>query len=205
MIHKELNILKAKAYTYFLDSSSEMRPFEKRPVIIVCPGGGYSFTSDREAEPIAMKFVAMGYHAVVLRYSVDPERYPTQLLQLGSLVKYLKEHAEEYHVDPDKIFVTGFSAGGHLAASYGVFWDKEDLWNQIGATKEELKPAGLILGYPVINSREFAHNDSFHSLLGEKYDELRDEMSLENRVTKNTPPTFMWHTFTDMDLSLIHI
>ena len=174
-----------------------MRPLEKRPVIVVCPGVGYEFTSDREAEPIAIKFSAMGYHAVVLRYFVAPDRYPTQLLQLGSLVKYLKQNAEEYHVDPEKIFIAGFSAGGHLAASYGVFWDKEEPWNQIGATNEELKPAGLILNYPVITSGEYAHHGSFQNLLGERYEELKEFMSLEKQVSKNTPPTFMWHTFTD--------
>lgn len=197
MLHKILEIEGAKAYTYFWDSSKEMRPFEKRPVIVICPGGGYGFTSDREAEPIAMRFMAMGYHAVVLRYSVAPERYPKQLLQLGSLVKYIKDNAEEYHVDPEKIFVMGFSAGGHLAASYGVFWDKEEPWNEIGIAKEDLKPAGLILSYPVITSGEYAHHGSFHNLLGERYEELKEMMSLEKQVSKNTPPTFLWHTFTD--------
>ena len=197
MVHKELEIRGAKAYTYFWENSKEMRPFEKRPVVVICPGGGYGFTSDREADPIAVRFMAMGYHAVVLRYSVAPERYPTQLLQLGTLVKYLKDHAKEYHIDAKKIFIAGFSAGGHLAASYGVFWDKEEPWNQIGATKSDLKPAGLILSYPVITSGEYAHHGSFQNLLGDCYEELKGQMSLENQVSKNTPPVFMWHTFTD--------
>ena len=197
MIHKIIEMEGAKAYTYFLDSSKEMRPLEKRPTIIICPGGGYQFTSDREAEPIAMQIMAMGYHAVILRYSVSPERYPKQLLQLGSLMKYLKENAKEFHIDPNLIFVMGFSAGGHLAASYGVFWDKDEPWDQIGASSKELKPAGLILCYPVITSGEYAHDSSFEHLLGERYEELKDMMSLENQVTKHTPPTFMWHTITD--------
>jgi len=197
MLHKIIELEGAKAYTYFWDSSKEMRPFEKRPVIVICPGGGYEFTSDREAEPIAMRFMAMGYQAVVLRYSVSPVRYPKQLIQLGSLVRHIKEHAEVYHVDPEKVFVAGFSAGGHLAASYGVFWDKEELWKEIGATKEELKPAGLILSYPVITSGEYAHHGSFRHLLGERYEELKELLSLEKQVSKSTPPTFLWHTFTD--------
>ena len=110
MIHKMIEVEGAKAYTYFWDSSKEMRPHEKRPAVIICPGGGYGFTSDREAEPIAMQVMAMGYQAVVLRYSVAPERYPKQLLQLGSLMQHLKENAKEYHIDPDLIFVMGFSA-----------------------------------------------------------------------------------------------
>lgn len=197
MLHKVIEVEGAKAYTYFWDSSKEMRPHEKRPTIIVCPGGGYKFTSDREAEPIAMQLMAMGYQAVVLRYSVAPVRYPQQLLQLGSLMKHLKENAKEYHIDPSCIFVMGFSAGGHLAASYGVFWDKDEPWDQIGASYKDLKPAGIILSYPVITSGEYAHHDSFHNLLGERYDELKDLMSLEKQVTKYMPPTFIWHTFTD--------
>ena len=197
MIHKMIEVEGAKAYTYFWDSSKEMRPHEKRPAVIICPGGGYGFTSDREAEPIAMQVMAMGYQAVVLRYSVAPERYPKQLLQLGSLMKHLKENAKEYHIDSDLIFVMGFSAGGHLAASYGVFWDKEEPWNQIGLSSKELRPAGLILCYPVITSGEYAHEGSFLNLLGDRYEELKDMMSLEHQVTKHTPPAFIWHTITD--------
>ena len=170
MLHKLLEIEGAKAYTYFWDSSKEMTPMKKRPAIVICPGGGYSFTSDREAEPIAMQFMAMGYQVVVLRYSVAPVRYPKQLFQLGSLVKHIKEHAEEYHVDSEKIFIAGFSAGGHLAASYGVFWDREEFWKEMGLEETDLKPAGLILSYPVITSGEYAHHDSFHNLLGERYE-----------------------------------
>ena len=84
-----------------------MRPNEKRPVILMCPGGGYEMTSDREAEPMAMQFLAMGYHVAILRYSVCPVRYPAALLQVAESVLYLKEHADEYHIDPEKIVVQG--------------------------------------------------------------------------------------------------
>ena len=94
-------------YTYFLDSSIEMRPNEKRPVILMCPGGGYEMTSDREAEPMAMQFLAMGYHVAILRYSVSPVRYPVALQQVAESVLYLKEHADEYHIDPGKNCITG--------------------------------------------------------------------------------------------------
>ena len=110
-----------KLYTYFLDNSHEIDPNRVRPVIVICPGGGYGWVSDREAEPIAMKFLGAGYHAVILRYSVAPAaHYPTALRQLAWTVAHLREHAAEYHIDPNKVVVAGFSAGGHLAASYGV-------------------------------------------------------------------------------------
>ena len=205
MIHKKIEI-KARGmeavgnlFTYFLDSSIEMRPNEKRPVILMCPGGGYEMTSDREAEPMAMQSLAMGYHVAILRYSVCPVRYPAALLQVAESVLYLKEHADEYHIDPEKIVVQGCSAGGHLAANYGIAWNSPFLTKLMGMENdpERLCVAGLLLCYPVITSGEKAHEESFRNLLGEQYEEKKDELSLENQVTPDTPPTFLWHTATD--------
>ena len=205
MIHKKIEI-KARGmeavgnlYTYFLDSSIEMRPDEKRPVILMCPGGGYEMTSDREAEPMAMQFLAMGYHVAILRYSVCPVRYPAALLQVAESVLYLKEHTDEYHIDPEKIVVQGCSAGGHLAANYGIAWNSPFLTKLMGMENdpEQLCVAGLLLCYPVITSGEKAHEESFRNLLGEQYEEKKEELSLENQVTPDTPPTFLWHTATD--------
>ena len=205
MIHKKIEI-KARGmeavgnlYTYFLDSSIEMRPNEKRPVILMCPGGGYEMTSDREAEPMAMQFLAMGYHVAILRYSVCPVRYPAALLQVAESVLYLKEHTDEYHIDPEKIVVQGCSAGGHLAANYGIAWNSPFLTKLMGMENdpEQLCVAGLLLCYPVITSGEKAHEETFRNLLGDQYEEKKDELSLENQVTPDTPPTFLWHTATD--------
>lgn len=205
MIHNKIEI-KARGmeavgnlYTYFLDSSIEMRPNEKRPVILMCPGGGYEMTSDREAEPMAMQFLAMGYHVAILSYSVCPVRYPAALLQVAESVLYLKEHADEYHIDPEKIVVQGCSAGGHLAANYGIAWNSPFLTKLMGMENdpERLRVAGLLLCYPVITSGEKAHEESFRNLLGEQYEEKKEELSLENQVTPDTPPTFLWHTATD--------
>ena len=205
MIHKKIEI-KARGmeavgnlFTYFLDSSIEMRPNEKRPVILMCPGGGYEMTSDREAEPMAMQFLAMGYHVAILRYSVSPVHYPAALLQVAESVLYLKKHAEEYHIDPEKIVLQGCSAGGHLAANYGIAWNSPFLTKLMGMENdpERLRVAGLLLCYPVITSGEKAHEESFRNLLGEQYEEKKEELSLENQVTPDTPPTFLWHTATD--------
>lgn len=205
MIHKKIEIKAhgmedvSNLYTYFLDSSIEMRPNEKRPVILMCPGGGYEMTSDREAEPMAMQFLAMGYHVAILRYSVCPVRYPVALQQVAESVLYLKNHAEEYHIDPEKIVLQGCSAGGHLAANYGVAWNSSFLTKLMGMENdpERLCVAGLLLCYPVITSGEKAHEESFRNLLGEQYEEKKAELSLENQVTPDTPPTFLWHTATD--------
>jgi acetyl esterase/lipase len=188
----------ARLSLYILDNSEEMDIHQKRPIIIVCPGGGYEMTSDREAESIAMKYLGMNYHACVLRYSLTPNRFPQALLELGTVIKYLNEKKEAYNIDTDNIFINGFSAGGHLGASYGVLWNKDFVSDYVKIEKEKLKPKGLILGYPVITAdTTYMHSGSFENLLGEDYENKKDELSLENQVSEDTPPTFLWHTAND--------
>ena len=189
----------AKFVGYCLDNSEEVVPDRVRPSVLVIPGGGYEMTSDREAEPIAMQFLAAGFNAFVLRYSVKPSVFPVALLEAADAMTMIREHAAEWHVDPDAIAVIGFSAGGHLAASLGVFWKKDFIAQTLGVTSDMVKPNGMILSYPVITSGEFAHTGSFECLLGEDYNDLdkRKEQSLEFQVSRDTPPTFLWHTVTD--------
>ncbi len=203
MIHQVIELKKegtsanGMLYTYFLDNSKELNDGLLRPTVLICPGGGYRMTSDREAELIALKFMAMGCHALVLRYSVYPAKYPTALLELALAMKYVREHAKEFYVDDEKIITCGFSAGGHLAASLGVFWNEGILTRILGAESKWFKPNGQILCYPVITSGEKAHRESFESLLGNRYEELLEKMSLEKQVNEDTPRTFIWHAFDD--------
>ena len=205
MIHQriELNEQGSKnafVTTYIMEANPEL-PVKKRPTIVICPGGGYEFVSYRESEPVALQYLARGYNVVVLRYSIYPDAtYPTALLELGRVVQMLRERADEWLIDENKIVLMGFSAGGHLAASYSCFWTKAFLSDTLGCDKDMLKPNGVILSYPVITSGEYAHRGSFVSLLGDRYDELVEEMSLENQVTGSNPPTFLWHTVTDVDV-----
>lgn len=168
----------------------------KRPVVIICPGGGYEHLSPREAEPVALQFQARGFHACVLRYSIAPAVYPQALLELAETVRWVRSHAEEFWVDEEKIIVCGFSAGGHLACSLGVFWQEEWLTERLGWDAQLRRPDGMILGYPVITSGEYAHRGSFERLTGGSR-ELEAELCLENRVTQHMPPTFLWHTCED--------
>lgn len=171
---------------------------ENRPAVLVLPGGGYSYTSAREAEPIALRFIDAGYHTFVLDYSVAPAKHPQPLLDASRAMCIIRNHAEEWGICPDKIAVCGFSAGGHLAASLGVHWDKEYLEHTDGIEIGKNRPDALILCYPVITSGEFAHRGSFISLLGENPgSDLLYEMSLEHHVSEKTPPAFLWHTFSD--------
>ncbi len=188
----------AELTIYSLDNFPAMDMDRIRPMILICPGGGYHFVSEREAEPVAMQMLALGFHAAVLRYHVAPTRFPVALAEAACSVAYLHEHAEEYHIDPEKIVVAGFSAGGHLTASLGVFWQEEWLKEYTGCDPEQIKPNGLILSYPVITSGELAHRNSFLNLLGEDASEEQVEyVSLENRVTELVPPVFIWHTVAD--------
>ena len=185
-----------------------------RPMIVICPGGGYEHVSPREGEAIALQFMTTGAHAAVLRYDVSGQgaEFPQHLLELSASVAYVRKHAAEYCIDPDKILLAGFSAGGHLAASLGCFWKEkwlEELMQaETGATMKDYQPNGEILAYPVITSGEFAHRGSFVKIMGSEAEqgyaplglsaiELEEKLSLENQVTSDFPQTFMWHTFED--------
>ncbi len=201
-----------KLYAYIPNETEELAPFmPKRPTVLICPGGAYRYTSDREAEPVALFYLSKGYNCFVLRYSCAPARFPVQVAEAGKALLTIKENAERFKVDTDRIYVCGFSAGGHLAASLGVFWDKPFLADILGTTNEMLKFKALVLGYPVItykaermikdSSRETFKGTwgSYRNLLGEKfYDEkTADLMCLDKQVSKNTPPCFIWSTFED--------
>lgn len=200
MKHERIFLHEEKAYldTYFQEMSAELKLSVQRPCILICPGGGYQMTTDREAEPIALAFSARGFQTAILRYPVAPSRFPESLFCLAEAVAWLRTHAEENRIDSMQITVCGFSAGGHLAASLGVFWNQDSMWEGTSLNKELIRPNRLLLGYPVITSGEYAHLNSFDQLLGTKANEQQRELvSLEKHVTSFTPPTFLWHTFED--------
>lgn len=188
-------------YTYLLDRSEAMPMQIKRPAVIICPGGGYSFKSDREGEPVAMRFLAAGIHAFVLQYSVSPSLYPSAVLELAAAVKLVRENAESWGICPDRIFIAGFSAGGHLCASLGTLWDEQLFekafdWNK--GKEKNWRPDGMILSYPVITFGEFGHAGSRNNLLGPDISlEQARLLSLETRVGLEAVPAFLWHTYED--------
>ncbi len=185
--------------TYIIPHEKEMDKITHRPAVVICPGGGYGFCSSREAEPIARRFLAAGFQAFVLNYSIKELPFPAHLLQAATAVATVREHAQEWDIDPHKIVIIGFSAGGHLAGSLGTLWNRDYVKNTLGYQNGEHRPDGMILCYPVITSGEFAHRGSFDNLLLEKKDDadLLQETSLEKQVSQDTVPTFLWHTVTD--------
>ncbi|OPJ62100.1 alpha/beta hydrolase [Clostridium oryzae] len=204
MISKRINLWNEENYDKQTDG---FKPYmdtyvlygnKKRPAVVICPGGAYAFTSDREAEAIALKFNAAGFHAFIVYYSVAPRKHPQPILDVSRAMCIVRENAEKWNVDSNKIAICGFSAGGHLAASLSVYWEKDYISKHVQITQGLNRPNAAILCYPVITSGEFAHEDSFKNLLGNKLSKSTiEEMSLEKHVNEKVPPTFIWHTYAD--------
>ena len=174
---------------------------EKSDAILIIPGGGYSMVcSDREGENIAIAFNALGYACFVLDYSVSPNAvFPRPLIEASLAMKHIKENAEKYKIDPERVFVLGFSAGGHLAGSLGMRWNLPEVVEAIDAPFGTNKPKGMILCYPVLCWFDKTHKGTFHNAFGTDTPtaEQVELISLENGVGEQTPPAFLWHTASD--------
>lgn len=179
---------------------------EKRPAIIVVPGGGYRMVSRREAEPIAAYFVAKGYNVAILRYSVridaetkgfDGISYPTPLLQLCASVDYIRKHAEETNSDLSRLYMVGFSAGGHLVGNFAT--DYKNINKKFGKNWD-LQATAVALSYPVI-SPDYGQVSSYTNLLAELSDEEKQQalpsLKLDQVVSSDTLPSFVWTTYED--------
>lgn len=170
-----------------------------RPCMVVAPGGGYEYLSSCEGEPVALEFYRRGYHAVVCTYTTNlATTIPVgkqAMLDLSRTIRILRKEASALKIDPRKIIVCGFSAGGHLCASLCTHYaDIDDpVYRSISN-----RPDAAILAYPVITSGEYAHRESFLSLLGwNAAPQMLDYFSLEKHVTPTMPPCFLWQTMHD--------
>ena len=191
----------AHLITYIRDNPLEMNN-DKRPALLICPGGGYEWTSDRENEPIALQFLARGYNVFVLKYSVAKMASGLRPLCEAALsVKHIRENAEEYNIDPKRVYIMGFSAGGHLACSLGVYWNSDTLKDALGENDnaEIYRPDAMVLCYPVVTATCPTHLGTLHNFCGTDTpsEELLNLFSLDLHVDKSTPPTFIWHTEND--------
>ena len=184
--------------TYLPDNLPEMgRIDERRPCLLICPGGGYEFCSKREQEPIALYFLPNGFNVFILKYSAAPNRYPTQLREVAAAMELIYKNADAWHCDTNRIAIMGFSAGGHLAAHYSNVYSCPE----IRALFPDSKPVqASVLCYPVITADPtWAHLGSFDALLGKKDRTAKEIMdfSCDKLVTRGTPPAFLWHTSED--------
>lgn len=178
-----------KLHVYCRSFSQEMSN-KLRPAVLIFPGGGYEFLSDRENEPVALEFVHAGYCAFVLTYSVNTP-YPAPLNQALMAVGYIKQNATKYGIDANKIVAIGFSAGGHLAGLLATATRQE-----VNAVPNGAKPNAVVLSYPVVTMGAFTHQGS-KNVITDNGKINPDTLSVENRVDANSVPAFVWHTFED--------
>ena len=183
--------------TAYLNENPSPTP---RRAMIVCPGGGYAHLAYREDEPIALAWAAEGFQVFSLHYGINENAKSFgPLVEACTAIRYVREHAQELKDDPNHTFITGFSAGGHLAASAGTLWDHAAVRAAFGDAPTRLgRPDGTVLCYPVITAGEYAHRGSMYNLTyqGSTLEE-QAAFSLENFVDDETAPSFLWHTAND--------
>ena len=173
---------------YILDCEISLGQSKCRPAVLVFPGGGYLYCSPREGEPVALSYAARGFHAFVLKYSTGYDAKGFAPLEEASwAIGYIREHAGEWNIDPEKIATCGFSAGGHLALAAGLLGEN--------------KPNAMILNYPAVNVPNMPGADFMLKLLSGR-DTVTDEdsarFSLSGHITKAAPPVFLAATAEDM-------
>lgn len=172
---------------------TEMGQKHIRPALLIIPGGGYGMISQREAEPVAARYFAEGFDCFVLDYAVAPACYPTQLLQAGMAMLWLRRNAQAFSLG--KIGVVGFSAGGHLAGCVSYLWSDEALMRAFGEECAAIRPDASVLCYPVVTCVPPTHGDSFRNFCGGKVSP--EAYSLEKHVPQDAPPAFLWATTSD--------
>ena len=209
MIYKKIQLSETNKNIYMDAYIADKISGYTRSAILVIPGGGYAgICDDREGEPIALAFMAHGFNAFVLHYSVkenSKQVYPTQLIEGAKAIKHIKDNACEYGIDKERVFTCGFSAGGHLAATLGILWDDKAIYEEINMPFGYNKPKGIMPIYPLVSGvEEFSTIDCFYNLLGTQSPstEQLKEVSLELRVSENSAPAYIVHTSNDETVSV---
>lgn len=172
-----------------------------RPCVIICPGGGYSFlAAGHEGTAVAAFFNSIGINVLLLKYRIPNSRNQANksiapLQDAQQAIRLTRLHAAEWGIDPNKIGIMGFSAGGHLASSLATHFADVKIDNPENIS---LRPDFQILIYPVISFRTFGHKGSINNLIGkDANEELVHYFSNEEQVNANTPPAFIVHAIDD--------
>lgn len=195
-ITNEENLYGGTIIPYLVEE--EEGDIKKRGAMLICPGGGYEFCSENEGENVARWLNFFGINAFVLNYRVAPYRFPVPLIDAKRAIRYVRYNAKKFNIDPDKVGIMGFSAGGHLAGTLCEFFDKFEEEPQDEIDKVSARPDIAVLSYPVISlCEDYAHKSSVLNLLGNFESPLLRELSLEKNVRGDMPKTFIWHTVED--------
>jgi len=166
--------------------------------VIVCPGGGYWAHAPHEGEPVARWLNSHGVSSFVLRYRTTPYHHPAPLLDAQRAIRTVRAQAVDYSIDPKRIGILGFSAGGHLASTAGTHFDGGNPESPDPIERVSSRPDAMILCYPVITFGKYRHDGSRAALLGDNpTNKLIRFLSNELQVTADTPSTFLWHTAND--------
>jgi acetyl esterase/lipase len=171
------------------------------PAVVICPGGSYrALASNHEGRQVASYLNSLGVAAFVLRYRLGPRyHHPIELGDAQRAIRLLRSHAADWRLDPARIGIIGFSAGGHLAMTASTHFDNGNAGAADAVDRAGSRPDFAVLGYPVISmTEEWTHKGSRTNLLGDNPDpELARSLSGEKAVTKDTPPTFLFQTTED--------
>lgn len=238
MINKKIiigNNERTTLTTYILDN---IHATQKRPIILVCPGGGFLDCSPYEGESVAIRMNAAGYHAAVLVYSTaatagENSAYPKPLYDLAEAISIVRNNVKEWNIDENKVVILGFSAGAYLCGLYCSYWNKPLLRGK--GKSEKLKPNAVVLCYPLLDlelniseiQEKVDKEVNMKNIIGTTENRIdtatfwdmsrkaqfgnnhpsEDEIKTYNpilHINEYTPPTFLWHTFTDEAVSPLH-
>lgn len=201
--------------SYVLEPSAQLIGTAPRPAVIINPGGDLIKPSKREGEPIALKFASMGIHAFVLNYSTynfvgEDIKFPKQIIENAMAMEIIHKNAERWHIDTDAIGVCGFSVGGNFAAMYGTQWHTSLIQDAVELTGDQIKPAFMILGYPLIDLTSIDVINNLSKVIQLSFGSeqpKKDEVELYSphlHVGEHTPPAFIWGTYADKRVDVNH-
>ncbi|KRO00360.1 alpha/beta hydrolase [Companilactobacillus kimchiensis] len=187
-----------KVKGYWLDQVEDFGQTVDYPIVIICPGGGFTFHSQREEEPIALRFNSFGMHVVVLEYKLidDTPVFPTALQEMAKTIDWINQQPASRHIDKKRIILAGFSAGGQIVSAYNGIGTDPKLRKKYQIDQYSGDFAATILGYPVV---DMTVKGSFPA-----DDKIRQQISTDetfwqtqNYLNGNSKPSFVWQTRTD--------
>lgn len=184
---------------YKADETEEI-PNAPHPAMVILPGGAYEICSRREAEPVAIRFVSEGFVVFVLSYTCRTA-YPLPYYEVAHIFNLINRYADEYLIDTKRISLMGFSAGGHLAASYSLIY--KEIAKTLNYNEEEIRPFANVLCYPVTSLIINTNSTTRDNITGGK-EELINKLTVPENVTNDYPPTFIWTTKVDACVPPIH-